>query len=344
MLREGSDHIVIEPNFDVCDFGISYIDDATMGIGKNDLVLLGAKTGVGKTTLVSNIAKINAKKGKRVHLYPLEESFNSVEKRILFTEVANEYYKTNFEQKIYYKPFIRGHYNLLLKDYISKANAKLAKLKENLKTFYRADTKFGNKELKNQLENTLQETDLAIIDNLQYIDTDGFNQNKEFTDIIKMVRDSVLINNTPVIIVSQIRKGLAGKKSESLFLEAEEFLGASSIINTSTIIISASPYFPDSKESYLFPTIFHIAKDREAGNVKFYIGCHDFNLQKNEYDKKYSMSDIIKSKKEYEPFEDDYEKLPYWVGENYERKIHGIKWSDYNEKYNLFTKDNNRRN
>ena len=56
----------------VCKYGIGYLDQALGGIHKNELVVIGAWSGIGKTTLVEHIVAENSSKGKRVAFFRLE--------------------------------------------------------------------------------------------------------------------------------------------------------------------------------------------------------------------------------------------------------------------------------
>ena len=68
-------------------FGVEYLDRALGGIFPRDLVLVGADTGIGKTELVTGIARANARKpplglGKRVHGFFLECDDGEIQERI----------------------------------------------------------------------------------------------------------------------------------------------------------------------------------------------------------------------------------------------------------------------
>src|SRR5690348_4241502 len=65
-------------------FGVKFLDDALGGIAQKDIVLLGAKTGIGKTTMASIIAESNAEKGRHVHYFALEAEDREIERRIKF--------------------------------------------------------------------------------------------------------------------------------------------------------------------------------------------------------------------------------------------------------------------
>jgi replicative DNA helicase len=66
----------------VLSFGVKFLDVALGGIMARDMVLLGAVTGAGKTTLASVIAETNVERGKRVHYFALEAEHGEIERRI----------------------------------------------------------------------------------------------------------------------------------------------------------------------------------------------------------------------------------------------------------------------
>jgi replicative DNA helicase len=65
-------------------FGVQFLDEAVGGIYSNDLVLYGAKTGIGKTQLATITAMANAANGKRVHFFALEAEQHEIERRIKY--------------------------------------------------------------------------------------------------------------------------------------------------------------------------------------------------------------------------------------------------------------------
>ena len=75
----------IAANRKVGTFGIKYLDDELGGILRGDLVLIGAASGAGKSTIADIIASHNSKEGKHVTLISLE-NFDG----------------DNFVQKMYY--------------------------------------------------------------------------------------------------------------------------------------------------------------------------------------------------------------------------------------------------
>ena len=74
--------------------GFSGLDRVLVGLGKMDLVLVGARPGMGKTTLAMNIASNVAKSSKKaVCIFTLEMSNEQVVSRLLSSEALIDSYK-----------------------------------------------------------------------------------------------------------------------------------------------------------------------------------------------------------------------------------------------------------
>ena len=65
-------------------FGIDFLNDVTGGIFKNDVIVISAHTGIGKTDLSTIIAQHNALEGRNVYYFALEAFQYEIELRIAF--------------------------------------------------------------------------------------------------------------------------------------------------------------------------------------------------------------------------------------------------------------------
>ena len=70
--------------------GISDLDSTLIGMSAGDLIILGARPGMGKTSLALNIATNVAKQGKTVCIFSLEMSSAQIASRILSSEALVE--------------------------------------------------------------------------------------------------------------------------------------------------------------------------------------------------------------------------------------------------------------
>ena len=91
---------VLAKNTLVAEYGIPYLDKELRGIFKNELVLIGARTGAGKTTIANQIAMHNSKYGGVV-LFSLE----NFEGDLLLSETLKEYKKLTHYKNISLRDF-----------------------------------------------------------------------------------------------------------------------------------------------------------------------------------------------------------------------------------------------
>ena len=84
----------------ILSFGVQYLDDAMLGILKNDLILVGAASGGGKTQFCCNVALANVAKGKKVHYIALEAEDLEIERRIKYQLFARSFFSDPNRPKI----------------------------------------------------------------------------------------------------------------------------------------------------------------------------------------------------------------------------------------------------
>lgn len=68
--------------------GIGDLDNVITGLNKSDLIIVGARPGMGKTSFALNIAKNVAEKGKRVAFFSLEMTRDQIAQRLLSNEAS----------------------------------------------------------------------------------------------------------------------------------------------------------------------------------------------------------------------------------------------------------------
>ncbi|MEK6882692.1 MAG: DnaB-like helicase C-terminal domain-containing protein, partial [Nanoarchaeota archaeon] len=169
----------------ICTFGIAPLDDALIGMLKNDLIVIGADTGVGKSDLCLNIALHNASQGKKVGLYYIEGGANEAIARIKWKFLCDKYYTSGLTGVD--MDYRKWRMNLLDSENLDKLELECIlemehKLKDNLDIYsFEKDFKiinleqslgwFTHKELNKEvaLWETKVDVDLIIIDHQQSI-------------------------------------------------------------------------------------------------------------------------------------------------------------------------------
>ena len=293
-------------------FGISYLDDSCSGIFPNDVIVISASTGVGKTEAATQIATFNAMEGKSVLFFALEAEALEIERRIKYKIVYDLWHKDNSRQqmKITYADWYEKKINLT--KYEGEAERIFIEKYQGLKMRYR-ETDFTIDDFQKALMSEKDEVDLVIIDHLNYFDYEDANENKAITDIVKKIRDMALISSKPIILLAHMRK--KERRSLSIMPDLEDIYGSSNVIKIATKVIILAPYYGDVEVSSIkkpnqFKTLFRVAKNRMNGSATRFIGLTSFDIESNTYDPVYAV-------KQYKPYMESLEDIdgpgPSWV-------------------------------
>lgn len=265
-------------------FGVRYLDLATGGILPNDIVLVTARTGAGKTEFCTNIAMKNSLAGKRVLMFALEAEHGEIGKRMGFKSASRIYHadENPFKNKLTFRyiDFYKGLMAEDLKPYQDEI-AKEAKLLSDVFVIYR-NKNFSADDFCNLLYTEQENYDLFILDHLSYLELpDDAPENKALTKIIQQIRDMALITSKPVVLVSHLRK--KDRKDKSIVPDIEDVYGSSNIYKIATKCIIIAPDYSSGGNGENMKTYFHIAKCRTDGSVTRYLGLVKFDFTKNEY-------------------------------------------------------------
>ena len=292
----------------VLSFGVSFLDEALGGIYANDLVILGAKTGFGKSQLAILTALHNARAGKRVTLFALEAEEFEIERRIKYQFITDWFFSQEKRPPIYlnYMDWYYGKFD----DYLRPVELEFEEKKEempNLNIVYRQN-EFTAQEFERIFLGVKDDTDLAIIDHLHYFDYDDENENKAVKQIVKRIRDCALITGKPIILVSHVRK--SDRRFKTLIPELEDMHGTSDIGKIATKAITIAPAPSDKQGSYR-STYMQILKCRVDGSRTGATGLLAYNFQSQKYEREYYLGKLSTDGSEFLPF--NFNELPYWA-------------------------------
>lgn len=287
-----------------CSFGVRFLDDALNGILKNDLVLIGARSGIGKSEIITKIAYQNAFiHKKRVLLFALEATDWEIHQRILYRQVAKQYYKLGYGiiEPLFYRDWITGIYPEKARKIEEVIKQQLTLDLMLLDVVYTNGKDFTISHFGHILNTVRDDVDLIIVDHLHYFDFDGDNENKEIKEIIKRIRDLALCFNKPVVLVSHLRKRDRGLKN--LVPDIDEFHGTSEIVKRATKVITFAPYYDEEKEkedkekkdNSVYSTIFRVAKNRLDGSATKFVGMVNYDIKMNDYSDEYDIGRLEKS-------------------------------------------------
>lgn len=297
MLDERAERI--EQSKHILQYGVSFLDDCLVGIIPNDLIVLGARTGAGKTQLATAIALHNARAGKQVHYFALEAENFEIQRRIKYGAISAEYYRRVPMEAppVGYAEWRMNKIDHLLGGIEKEMGEELKEQVKNLNIRYHIKGKFDMKVLEKELLSIVGKTNLIIIDHLHYIDTNGENENKDYKDVIKLVRDIVLRYSVPVIVIAHLRKKHGGDEGRTLVPVIDDFMGTSDVPKISTTCImlgrSEDPEHRIYAARHLWPTFIGAVKSRLDGSRTRYVGLTHFNSQSSLYQQEYALSTSI---------------------------------------------------
>jgi hypothetical protein len=269
-------------------FGISFLDDALIGIGPGDLVLVGAPSGIGKTQLCCNIAKANLKKNRRVHFIPLEADEFEIEQRLKYQMFAERFFNTvprpSINGRLDFDRWRMGDYTQDLSALEIEVMGDFEREFKNLFLYRKAD-KFGINELIEAVVGNADKSDLFIIDHAHYFDFEDDNENRAMKSIAKTVRQLAIDEQKPIILVAHLRKRDRG--NPELVAGLDEFHGSSDLAKIATRVVTIAQ--GGITESGNYETFFRVPKNRFNGGSKFFTARMLFNPQKGTYETEYRL-------------------------------------------------------
>lgn len=275
-------------------FGIDYLDHAMVGILKNDLILIGAGSGAGKTQTCCNIARANVEKGKNVHYIALEAEYLEIERRIKYQLFAKHFFSdpNRPNVSISFQNWMLGDFIESCVAYEALAAQEFMNTYQSLFTFYKSN-KFDIDDLIRTVTECSDDTDLIILDHVHYMDLDDNNENRAIKEIAKTARDLALEMGKPIILVSHVRKS-DSRGSVSFAPGLEEFHGSSDLYKIATKAITIGPGAMNSDGQ--IETYFRIVKNRFEGSVTRYIGKCFYNSKEGKYGRSYEIGDAYQTR------------------------------------------------
>lgn len=280
-------------NKHILSFGINYLDKVTGGITRNDLILIGAKTGAGKTQLASIIAKTNVLAGKRVHYFALEADQYEIERRIKYQMLADLYYqnlkhKKTLDCELSYINWATGKLDEVFDPLEKEIKQEFISKYLTFNTTYRIG-EYTDDDFVKAVTTIQNETDLIILDHLHYVDSIDPNENAGYKKTVKKIRDIALLIEKPVIVIAHLRK--TDIRNQAIVPCLEDFHGSSDITKIATKAILIAPVIDkENKSNDKWETYFQLAKCRLDGTRTRYVGLCAFDVRFQSYNKFFALS------------------------------------------------------
>jgi len=182
--------------------GIGELDDTITGLNKSDLIVLGARPGMGKTSFALNICQdVALKRGKRVAFFSLEMTRDQLAQRLISREAMIE------SSKLRTGGISGDEWKRLIGacDVLSKADI-----------YFDESSGITVPQMKAKIRR-LGSVDLVVIDYLQLMSAPDMRRGDNRVNEISMITRSLKIMakelNVPVVICSQLRRETERGKS-----------------------------------------------------------------------------------------------------------------------------------
>lgn len=176
------------------------LDEHLISLEKSTLTIVAARPAVGKSVLGLQVAKENAKRGKKVAVFTMEMNDKELYERLLVSE--SDFELTRLKKA---KEFLKGE-----KEQFIKANDKV----ENY-PIYIASGDFSVNKIYRLCKH--QNFDLIIIDYLQLLEPDKSyrgNRTAEVGEISRNLKKTAMKLKVPIIALSQLNRAVEGKKDK----------------------------------------------------------------------------------------------------------------------------------
>ncbi len=238
--------------------GFSGIDNLLAGMGNSDLVLVGARPGMGKTSFCLNIAtNVALATGKNVCIFSLEMSAEQLVTRIISSEAMIDSYALR-----------TGKLDTKQWEDIAETSARLA----GTNILIDDTSGISVTAMKSKLRR-VQNLGLVVIDYLQLMQADRRSDNRvnEVADISRGLKIMAKELNVPVICCAQLSRGPESRTDKRPMLSDLRDSGAIEQDADTVIFLYRSEYYDadnNSDDGNIAEVI--IAKNRHGstGNVK----------------------------------------------------------------------------
>jgi replicative DNA helicase len=298
-------------------YNIPFLDDLTGGMVQNDLHILTAYTGVGKTELAKEVGVSNAMKGKRVVMFALEAAPQEIENRHrfkLFYQLYHRDHPSMLPGTVNYVDFTRGNLRGAYKPYQDQITEIFEGHLKTFRSYYRKARDFTVKTLESKLLEVHKEADLVILDHIHYVDTEGRDENREMHDIIKKVRDLSIHLGTPMLVLAHLRKLQgAGRRERALLPDTNEIQGSGAISKMATAVITfgrTDEITATDPRASGHPTLMRATKFRDDGSRTMFTGVSFFQNTTRSYAPDYALGKLSAGDTKWTGVTSD---RPYWA-------------------------------
>jgi replicative DNA helicase len=289
-------------------FGMSYLDDCLGGLYPDDLLIVGAGSGVGKTQLAVQTALAGVDAGlDPVVLFALEAELGEVTARLAFAELSERV----GNKQIDFAGWWRGRWKEETKEHWPEVEANLQARLSKLHTLYKRGD-FTNRALAKQIEGIVNTAKMVVLDHIHVVDNGSESELSTQHKTVRTLRDLALTAHVPVVAISHLRKKSQFERNISM-PTMDDLHGSSSMQKVATgVVLLARDWDSPSPDKHLAPTLVQVTKDRR-GRASPFVARVYYDTSTGRYQDGYRLGFMRwrDKKQQWEP--SDPKKLPYWA-------------------------------
>ncbi len=273
--------------------GIRPLDEMLLGFCERDLVLLGARTGVGKTQLATAIAVNLALRGTRTLFIALEAHHREIEDRALYARLVAQFFVRYPNGKpginLRYRAWRMGLLDAELGDLEKEVHGELSRTLSYISTVY-GGSKYTVDDFVKAIDSAEADIGLIILDHFHFIENPDDNEQRGFKAAAQKIREAALRNRKPVLLLAHMRKTSRGEKNP--IPDIDDFHGSSDLTKIATDVIIAARAEEIAGVNGERGTWLYIPKSREAGDAQGYAALVGYDSRTGVYKEEYFLARV----------------------------------------------------
>ena len=261
--------------------GVTFLDDYMSGLRRTDFWVIAAATGVGKTSLLTNIACNMVRAGRRVLFLALEAYEGEIQDRVRFRYIAR---RLPPEQRVSYDVYYDNP-PVVPSEVEEWAIAQSNKQLDLLSVRTRID-KFDADELIKTIHHAgASRFDAVLLDHFHHVDPNPGVTEYEHQRALASAMESAAKNaRVPVITAAHIRK----RQDTAIIPGLDDIHGSAELIRRVTGVVMVAKATDAEERGDDKPTYIRVLK-RRAGGVQDFTALHYYDVTSNRYSQQYKL-------------------------------------------------------
>lgn len=292
--------------------GCAWLDDGwSGGLNGDQLFLVAAQTGVGKTHFGVQVATAASRHKRRVFYFALEASRGEIERRRLYTELHRVLREHMPELKMpRFREWLHQESTPEWQGIERHAIEKIEALDASLTVKYRTGGTYSPEDFQLDVHDLVHEQpDLIVLDHLHHFLLQG-QENDALKAAIRTIDKLKGDVQVPIIVLAQVRK--TDTKNHRSLCRLDDIRGTASLTDMATdvMLISRPPGEMSLPATTFNPTLMHVAKSRTAPEMQQLVAAIGFDYKTGEYQGWYG---VFKNKEHEVPEVIFKSQIPAWA-------------------------------